>query len=261
MDGKIIAQRMGIENGSGAWVLKSCAVVEVENDFDCKMFKVYMGTDKGSISMQTVTPADDEDCEQCRESLDRGESPVGAWEDGNAMTVRPGNGVVVDGCVVITTSGLDEFVTDVGPSMDGAVQEAKDVWEHLSNGDKRTHTVMACMVDERYVEGVIKDILWSSEDDTVLTDAQIQEVAANLFDGGWRSSDRDEIMDEYDLSDGEADRMVEALKGIEGKTLSEWHGTKPVRVSGTSKVIAVTEACKALGVQDGEYVEVTIRRM
>lgn len=261
MDGKIIAQRMGIENGVGVWILRDCAVVEAEADYDCHEFRVYMASDKSSIIRQTVTPADDEDCEQCRESLDRGESPVGAWEDGNAMTVRPGNGVVVDGCVVITTSGLDEFVTDVGPSMDGAVQEAKDVWEHLSKGDKRTHTVMACMVDERYANGVIKDILWSSEDDTVLTDAQIQEVAANLFDGGWRSSDRDEIMDEYDLSDGEADRMVEALKGIEGKTLSEWHGTKPVRVSGTSKVIAVTEACRALGLRDGEYVEVTIKRL
>ncbi len=46
----------------------------------------------------------------------------------------------------------------------------------------------------------------------------------------------------------------------EAVTPDDWRGFKPVRMSGTSLMISVTEACKVLGIEPGEYVEVTIRK-
>lgn len=42
-----------------------------------------------------------------------------------------------------------------------------------------------------------------------------QFAAASLFNGGWRSTDRDELIREYDLTETEADELCEALKEIE----------------------------------------------
>ncbi len=40
----------------------------------------------------------------------------------------------------------------------------------------------------------------------------------------------------------------------------EWRGFKKVSASGTSLTVAVTDACRELGIQRGEFVEVIIRR-
>ncbi len=261
MNGEIAAERMNIEQGAGVWIMEDCAVVEVENDYDCKAYQIYMVTSKGSISRQDVIPVDADDSDECRAQLDRGESPVGAWEDVNCVTVRPDAGTVVDGCVVITEVGCDEFVKDAGDSDDDAVRLAGDVWDHLSSGDKATHTVTAYRVEEGFMEaGTTQDILWSSED-LKMTPEKAHDIACALYDGGWRSTDLDELRQEYDFTADEADMVAEELAGIMASRPAEWHGTKPVRVSGTSKVVAITEACKALGLQSGEYVEVTIRRL
>ena len=42
--------------------------------------------------------------------------------------------------------------------------------------------------------------------------------------------------------------------------IDEWTGTKKVGVSGTSMTVAITEACRILGLERGDVVEVTIRR-
>jgi len=39
--------------------------------------------------------------------------------------------------------------------------------------------------------------------------------AWSLFDGGWRSVDRDLLQDEYKLTNEEADRLTRELKSIE----------------------------------------------
>lgn len=39
-----------------------------------------------------------------------------------------------------------------------------------------------------------------------------------------------------------------------------WRGYKPVRMSGTSLTVSITEGCHALGISRGEYVEVKIRK-
>lgn len=38
---------------------------------------------------------------------------------------------------------------------------------------------------------------------------------ASLYDGGWRSGDRDTLIEYYDLSEDEADRICEGLKELE----------------------------------------------
>lgn len=47
---------------------------------------------------------------------------------------------------------------------------------------------------------------------TEMTREQIAYDAKDLFAGGWRASDRDELQKEYSLTDWEADVMVECLE-------------------------------------------------
>jgi len=118
MDGEYIAERMNIEAGEGAWILEDCAVVEVENDHDCHAFEVYMilgGGDNETITMQTVIPADAASCDACRASLDEGENPIGAWEDGKGQTVRPENGTIL----VIGTCRIEYPVVLQGADIHG----------------------------------------------------------------------------------------------------------------------------------------------
>lgn len=44
-----------------------------------------------------------------------------------------------------------------------------------------------------------------------------QYRAASLYDGGWRSEDRDDLIDEYDLTEDEADAICAELSAIEAK--------------------------------------------
>lgn len=43
----------------------------------------------------------------------------------------------------------------------------------------------------------------------------VKQAASNLYDGGWRSSDRDQLISEYDLTESEADEICDALSDIE----------------------------------------------
>lgn len=43
----------------------------------------------------------------------------------------------------------------------------------------------------------------------------LYEVASNLFDGGWRSSDYNLLITEYDLSEDEAEAICEILESFE----------------------------------------------
>lgn len=42
--------------------------------------------------------------------------------------------------------------------------------------------------------------------------------------------------------------------------VTEWTGTKKVGLHGSSLTVAITEACRILGLERGDVVEVTIRR-
>lgn len=46
----------------------------------------------------------------------------------------------------------------------------------------------------------------------------------------------------------------------EEERITEWTGTKKIGLSGTSLTVAITEACRILGLERGDIVEVTIRR-
>ena len=52
------------------------------------------------------------------------------------------------------------------------------------------------------------------EDDTMLKDVSIS--AAALYDGGWRSTDAEELKTEYDLTDDEVRGIVDQLKEYAG---------------------------------------------
>jgi len=43
----------------------------------------------------------------------------------------------------------------------------------------------------------------------------ITDMVANLYDGGWRAEDKDELVKEYDLTEDEAAEVVEGLEEIE----------------------------------------------
>lgn len=45
----------------------------------------------------------------------------------------------------------------------------------------------------------------------------ISSSAAALFDGGWRSSDREQLIQEYDLTKEESDLLCEELERIENQ--------------------------------------------
>lgn len=44
-----------------------------------------------------------------------------------------------------------------------------------------------------------------------------QYSASMLYDGGWRSADRDMLIGEYDLTEAEADDICNELKEIEAE--------------------------------------------
>lgn len=43
------------------------------------------------------------------------------------------------------------------------------------------------------------------------------DSAVALYDGGWRSSDRDQLISEYDLTPDQADEIAAALAEIESE--------------------------------------------
>ena len=45
--------------------------------------------------------------------------------------------------------------------------------------------------------------------------------AAALYDGGWRSSDREQMIEEYDLTEEEADGLCAALADLEAEEAEE----------------------------------------
>ena len=45
----------------------------------------------------------------------------------------------------------------------------------------------------------------------------VETSAAFLYDGGWRSADREELMREYDLSESETDEICKSLDYYESR--------------------------------------------
>ena len=53
-----------------------------------------------------------------------------------------------------------------------------------------------------------------------------QYSAASLYDGGWRAEDRDQLIDEYNLTEEEADDICEGLREIEDR---RWYAVQETR--------------------------------
>ena len=45
--------------------------------------------------------------------------------------------------------------------------------------------------------------------------AKYDSIASNLFDGGWRAKDRQQLKDEYGLNENELDEIVTRLEEYE----------------------------------------------
>lgn len=43
--------------------------------------------------------------------------------------------------------------------------------------------------------------------------------AAFLYDGGWRAKDKEQLIDEYDLTEEEAEKLVQELENLEKEKL------------------------------------------
>lgn len=293
MDGEYIAERMNIEAGEGAWILEDCAVVEVENDHDCHAFEVYMETDNGSISRQTVIPADADACDGCRAALDRGESPVRTWEDGRGMTVCPDNGEIVEGGYSFEHFNGNNGDVEYYETAEEAVSEAESAWDHLTDRERKEHVTSThgavFNVCDPYGNGICDFIANAkraadreedadrARDDLDYLKRWFEAFAKRngvdkadsciaLFDGGWDGSESvPALMREYGIDEDEANDTLDylAMMTVQAEMesrITTWTGYKPVRATGKSLTIAITEGCRILGVDVGDYVEVTIRR-
>lgn len=50
-----------------------------------------------------------------------------------------------------------------------------------------------------------------------ITMTDYRASAAALYDGGWRAEDKDEIIEEYDLTEEEAEKLCELLTEFESE--------------------------------------------
>lgn len=57
-----------------------------------------------------------------------------------------------------------------------------------------------------------------------MTRDQLAYAAPDLYDGGWRASDRDQFQQEYDFTDWEADVMQEELEKLADRIAQEEKG-------------------------------------
>lgn len=60
----------------------------------------------------------------------------------------------------------------------------------------------------------------------MMTKMEMMEAAANLYDGGWRAEDRDEMKSMYWLSNGEADGLAKELKRIHASKVVDSDGNE-----------------------------------
>lgn len=155
---------------------------------------------------------------------------------------------------VLYKTAHDEHIVEEFDTASDALDYGLAYYNHLSEGDRETVTIMVVEVTEDYAAcGDIESIIWNSDEQTVpdermpqymidkglmpwekeeIRDATIegdaymhaveharqmaQESAGALYDGGWRASDRDELAEEYRLTPMELDALVKALEDIEG---------------------------------------------
>ena len=51
----------------------------------------------------------------------------------------------------------------------------------------------------------------------------ISDIVRSLYDGGWRSEDLEDIMDEYEMTYEDARNICEDLKELEDSEVNEWY--------------------------------------
>lgn len=127
--------------------------------------------------------------------------------------------------IIDTTSGADitmEFYG--GPEIDW--DREHEAWVRSNGSDFDFDYMVDQAMDLKYGRGDHYADTHNPDDIGVYVDdeervdpdmdlSELQSIASNLYDGGWRADDREEIAGEYHLDNRNLDRVCELLKEYE----------------------------------------------
>jgi hypothetical protein len=74
-----------------------------------------------------------------------------------------------------------------------------------------------------YVSRLVDDVDGAHKVCGVLSEQQISDTAASLYDGGWRADDREEMISEYGFFSDDADKVCKMLGDIEKNKRVQYH--------------------------------------
>ena len=120
--------------------------------------------------------------------------------------------------IVIDEEKNDNFVEEFD-SKDEAIKAAANGWYRMTAYEKqrcRSYYVLESANPDPEADNHFDgNPIWKPEDESEITDAETD--AAALFDGGWRSTDKEDLMDEYDLSEEDAEMLCNELEKLEAR--------------------------------------------
>lgn len=140
--------------------------------------------------------------------------------------------------VYVAVSNMD-YGENVTVHFDFDLDECRDALDaymgHLTKRElkSRTHAIEGYLIDaedgvsakEAYTsyfeERDLPDPDFYESVDPIWDRSEARDIAGNLFEGGWRSADRDEIMEEYDMRAENADLICEYLEEFESEEEEE----------------------------------------
>lgn len=240
-----------------------------------EMLYIYMteGRETRLMSM----PSDDNTLME----LDAGTSPLG-WEDGAGHKISFHNGIPVDTegdpmlWISVDVRSGEEFVT-YHPTEDEAVEEAMDSYDRLS-GSERGARSYAARIDETYPwTGDLQDIVWDSDVSTMDVwffhegEGFVIEVpySPSVWDAieAYDAANGTDLWDHLDESMVTVEPIPHALRVyswddvLRACPAEEISADMQVGSAGNSLVLRISREAKLLGVEKGDVVHVTIRRM
>ncbi len=59
-----------------------------------------------------------------------------------------------------------------------------------------------------------------------MEEARISDMAASLYSGGWRAEDKDQMIQEYDLTEQDAERIAKKLEEIAAEYVTNEYGVE-----------------------------------
>lgn len=112
-------------------------------------------------------------------------------------------------------SKLVEQETAEEPTEDTAEETTEETTEQPTEEVAEQEQPTEELAEQATCINTICDNNKESEDKTMTNEIELRETASNLYDGGWRASDREYLKAEYDFSEYELDIICEALLDFE----------------------------------------------